>query len=244
MVPIYSTSAYLGLMFKDYTLIWDIFREFYESVTIYYFLLFLVTYLGGPEKLIILLNDKSQQSHVAPCNYLLPDWTMGATFYYNCRFGVLQYVIVRAICAFITCILIYFGYYGDGTFQLDRGYIYIQFINNASQIWAMYCLILFYLATEVDLHAIRPLYKFICIKAVVFFTFWQALGIALLVKINWVEATQTYSVENASTGLQDFLICIEMFFAAWAHWVSFPYDEFSDPTTTNNNYDKLNEISN
>jgi hypothetical protein len=63
---------------------------------------------------------------------------------------------------------------------IARGYPYILFINNFSQCWALYCLVLLYEATAEELAPLKPLAKFLCVKGVVFFTFWQQAMLTLL----------------------------------------------------------------
>lgn len=118
-------------------------------------------------------------------------------------------------------------YYTSGDFSAKNSYPYITLLTNASQIWAMYSLVMFYHALKDDLAMIRPIPKFLCIKAVVFFTFWQSVLVAGLVHFRVIGATETYSSENVSTGLQDFIICIEMMLASVAHLYAFPHREFA-----------------
>lgn len=62
------------------------------------------------------------------------------------------------------------------------------------------------------------------LQAVVFLTFWQSVAINLAVKFGWlkVEKFSTYDTDDVAAGLQNFLICIEMFVAAIAHAHAFP----------------------
>ncbi|XP_074585457.1 protein LAZ1 homolog 2-like [Curcuma longa] len=91
-------------------------------------------------------------------------------------------------------------------------YPYIAIVINFSQMWALYCLIKFYNVTHHRLQAIKPLSKFISFKAIVFATWWQGVGIALICDFDILP--KQGKVQN---GIQDFLICIEMTIAAVAH---------------------------
>ena len=117
-----------------------------------------------------------------------------------------------------------------GRFEWGNVWTYCMLINNFSQAWALYVLMLFYIAMHEELKPLNPLRKFVTIKLVVFFSFWQGLAITLLAAAGWLKPTaslRTYQdTEDFTGGLQDFVICIEMFFAAVGFAWSFPPRDF------------------
>ncbi|XP_037062362.1 transmembrane protein 184C-like [Peromyscus leucopus] len=116
------------------------------------------------------------------------------------------------------------GVYGEGNLSFSNAWTYLVVINYLSQVFAMYCLLLFYEVLKEELSPIQPLGKFLCVKLVVFASFVQAGLIALLVKVGVISEKHTWewqSAEAVATGLQDFMMCIEMLFVAIAHLYSF-----------------------
>ena len=63
--------------------------------------------------------------------------------------------------------------FGEGHYDTDKFYLYYVILVNISQCWALWCLVLFYHEFREDLAPIRPLPKFLIIKAVVFVSWWQ-----------------------------------------------------------------------
>ena len=110
------------------------------------------------------------------------------------------------------------NYYCEGCFRLDRAYGWVTLATNFSQLWAMYCLVLFYHVFIKELQHIQPLGKLLCVKAVVFFSFYQEVGVTICVALGWITATENpastnscFSKEDVARGFQDFLICSKFF---------------------------------
>lgn len=82
-------------------------------------------------------------------------------------------------------------------------------VLNFSQSWALYCLVHFYAITKDELAHIKPLYKFLTFKSIVFLTWWQGVAIALLYAIGLFKSPIAQSLQFKSS-VQDFIICIEV----------------------------------
>ncbi|XP_057507086.1 protein LAZ1 homolog 2 isoform X3 [Actinidia eriantha] len=228
MVPIYACESILSLWNPRLSLACDILRNCYEAFALYSFGSYLIACLGGEQRVIELLDDESKKLLSKPLlegadekpksrqrtfrNFFLQPHALGKDLLTIEKFGLVQYMILKTVCAFLAFILELFGVYGDGEFKWYYGYPYIAVVLNFSQMWALYCLVQFYNVTRERLQPIKPLAKFISFKAIVFATWWQGVGIALLCAIGVLPKGGKFQ-----TGLQDFLICIEMAIAAVAH---------------------------
>jgi hypothetical protein len=179
MVPVYALCSFFSLAFPVAGPYLDVARELYEALTIYAFTWFVLAYLELDANLSFasfgeLLASKPPLPHMWPLTRLLPPWPMGTPFIRSVQTGVLNYVVVRPLTAIFSLSLTPFGYYKAGVIDGRNAYIYLASINSVSQGWAIYCLIMLYRATAADLAGIKVLAKFLCVKGVVFFTFWQA----------------------------------------------------------------------
>ncbi|RYY75858.1 OSTA/TMEM184 family protein, partial [archaeon] len=81
----------------------------------------------------------------------------------RCKFGVFQYVVTKNLMSIIICILASYGYYDEGDFRFTSFYLYSCVLNNASQCWALLCLLQFYFVMKDELAIWRPVGKYTCI---------------------------------------------------------------------------------
>jgi hypothetical protein len=252
MVPIYATEAWLGLHFIEIGVVFEILRDFYEAFVVVSFMQFLLTYLGGPVVLSRALAAKREGvPHLFPCCCMTP-WKMGPEFVRLSLLGTLQYVPISILVAATALITWWYGVYEEGEFNPASAFPYCALVRNCSQVWALYCMILFYQAVRDEMGAIRALPKFICIKLIVFFTFWQSVMIAALQRIDvinidnedflkaWAHKGVRKEVGNS---LQDFIICVEMFVFAIFHIYAFPHSEFQNPPPQKNTRGRRNPIA-
>ncbi|XP_021597433.1 protein LAZ1 homolog 2 isoform X3 [Manihot esculenta] len=245
MVPVYATESIIALWNSRLSLMCDTLRNCYEAFALYAFGSYLVACLGGEKRVIEFLENEKQKWLNQPLlegshenqglhqrsfiNFFCRPYVIGSDVLTIEKFGLVQYMILKTLCAFLAFLLELFGVYGDGEFKWYYGYPYITIVLNFSQMWALYCLVQFYSVMHERLYPIKPLAKFVSFKAIVFATWWQGVGIALLCSFGVLPNEGRFQ-----TGLQDFLICIEMAIAAVAHVFVFSAEPYhfvpaSDP---------------
>ena len=171
---------------------------------------------------------------------LLYPWQMGSDFLSNCKSGVFQYVVVRTLLTALSIPGYVMGWYVEGDFSPYSPYFWSIVISCLSQMFALYSLFLFYHALHEEIYVLHPFAKFICIKVVVFFSWFQGVAIGTLVQLGHISGLSEESEQSGHTaqevadGIQDLLICMEMFLAAIAFYNSFPVSEFSPDVVEKN----------
>jgi hypothetical protein len=122
-------------------------------------------------------------------------------FYANCRLGVLQYVPVAIFGAAMATLLELVGMYHEAKISLTSGWFYLCLLRNISQFVALYSLVMFYHGSKKLLADLRPLPKFLSIKLVIFFTFWQKLVLIGLKKYDLLPIHALYETQYESGAL-------------------------------------------
>jgi len=225
MIPIYAFSSWLDLMFKDQSFYFTLVRDCYEAYVLYMFFRLLIELSDGEEALVQKLEQVSQMRCSCPmcCMHIKP----GRIFMHRCKQMLLQFVVLKPIMAVAIFLMEILDVYDEGNFAANRGYLYITIIYNVSFTLALYFLFLFYEATKDILKQFRPIEKFLCIKAVIFFSYWQSIAIAVLIHMNlWIKASGDWTLGDVAMGINNFLICVEMFPLAVLHARSFGYASF------------------
>ncbi|GAA6044171.1 hypothetical protein JCM8097_007217 [Rhodosporidiobolus ruineniae] len=228
MVPVYSVAALISLYSLDLAFFIDAFRDVYEAFVIYCFFQLLVEYLGGERSLLITLHGRPPHPHPAPIRWCLPPMDASDPFtFLGLKRGILQYVQLKPILAVLTVVLKAFGKYDDGHLAKDSGYTYVSIVYNLSVSLSLYCLAMFWVATHDDLKPYRPMPKFLCVKGLIFATFWQGFAVSILVALGLIRSDR-YETEQLSLAIQDTLIALELPLFAFLHLYAFSYTDYID----------------
>jgi hypothetical protein len=177
----------------------------------------------------------SSVNHIqkAPCPCCIPAQEkkspagIAAATLHQCEVMAMQFVVFKPLLATAPFFVEICGYdydghppiATDGNIDWFSARLYIMILGNLSVSLAFYGLLCFFHLTEKDLAWCKPWPKFLCVKGVVFMTFWQDILLQCMSGSGVVDARSAGQIQNL-------LICIEMFMASIAHFYIFPYEEW------------------
>ncbi|XP_075890864.1 transmembrane protein 184ba isoform X2 [Nelusetta ayraudi] len=235
IVPIYAFDSWLSLLFftnDQYYVYFDTVRDCYEAFVIYNFLSLCYEYLGGESAIMAEIRGKPIESSCMYGTCCLRGKAYSIGFLRFCKQATLQFCVVKPLMAIITVVLQAYGKYRDGDFDVASGYLYITIIYNISVSLSLYALFLFYFSTRELLSPYSPMLKFLMVKSVIFLSFWQGLLLAILETCGAIPQINSLEVSvgegTVAAGYQNFIICVEMFFAALALRHAFTYRVYMD----------------
>lgn len=121
--------------------------------------------------------------------------------------------------------------YQNGYAGVKSGYIWSGVVYNISITISLYALAMFWVCMSVDLKPFRPMPKFLCIKGIIFASYWQGFMLSIFVALGFVSSkVPGYTPDNLAAAIQDALICIEMPLFAIAQWYAFSWKDYADVT--------------
>lgn len=228
MPPVYAVVSFFSYRyFRSYTY-YSLSETIYEAITLSAFLLLLVEYVastaaGHSSEGALARKDKQTLPIPFCC------WRYRPTkpyFMYALKWSVMQYVVIRPAVSIAGIICEAFNVLcASGSYSVHYAEVYLESVDFISISIALYGLILFYGLTKEELVGRRPLAKFLSIKLIVMFTFYQSFVFNAL-KDRVIHGTEFWTSTNIADGLNALTICIEMiFFSAFMMW-AFSWKEY------------------
>lgn len=200
-------------------------REVYEAFVIYTFFSLLTDMLGGEKNIIIMTSGREPVSHPGFL-YWLPkiDMSDPKTFL-SIKRGILQYVWLKPFICFGTIFFEAIGVMDTSDMSWRSLYFWLTLVYNFSVSLSLYSLAIFWKTLWNDLKPFSPVGKFLCVKLIIFASYWQGMILAFL---NFFQLLPKVEGKG-SIGLciQNGLLCVELIFFAIGHFVSFSYVPFT-----------------
>lgn len=212
MAPLYAIVSFVGLMDflggEAFFMLLESIKECYEALVIAKFLALMYSYLNiSMSKNIVPDEIKGReihhsfpmtlfQPHTVRLDHhtlkLLKQWTW-------------QFVVIRPVCSLLMIALQLLEWYTSPISWI------FTIVLNISVSLALYSLVVFYHVFEKELKPHNPLAKFLCIKGIVFFCFWQGLVLEMLAAVGIIRSQYSWlDVAHIEQGIQNVLVCLEM----------------------------------
>ncbi|KAF9652543.1 DUF300-domain-containing protein [Thelephora ganbajun] len=214
MPPVYALIAFFSYrFFREFTY-YELVQPKPKAITISAFLLLLIEYVastasGHEVDKAMARKEKTALPIPLCCMRYRPT---KPHFMYTIKWSVLQYVIVRPAASIAGIVCEYYGVLCPSlAWSPYYAQVYISAIDFVSITVALYGLLVFYGLTKDELKGKRPLAKFLAIKLIVFFTFYQSFLFSML-QGRVIHATQYWTEANIANGLKALATCIEASF--------------------------------
>ncbi|WWC60659.1 uncharacterized protein I303_103234 [Kwoniella dejecticola CBS 10117] len=203
----------------------------YEAITLSAFLMLLMELVSmntTDQQLKTALAEKDKKKFPFPFNF----WRFRASkpyFWHALSFSVMQYVILRPLISIVGIICLYYGVLCPGEYSIHFAEVYLEAVDFVSISVALYGLIVFYVLCKDELKGRKPLNKFLAIKLIVFFTFYQSFVFSILQTHGVIHGTILWTATNVSDGLSALCTCVEMvFFSIYMGW-AYNWTDYTDP---------------
>ncbi|KAK5779556.1 hypothetical protein RI543_003448 [Arxiozyma heterogenica] len=92
--------------------------------------------------------------------------------------------------------------------------------------WSLYNLALFWKCLYDDLKQYKPWMKFMCVKLIIFASYWQGMILKFLSFTGKLHIDSEINGENVPYIYQNGLLCIEMIGFAILHFLAFPWTDY------------------
>lgn len=178
------------------------------------------------------MHGREPVHHLWPLNHCLPkvDISDPHTFL-RIKRGILQYAWLKPVLGLATIIMKSTHVYREGYLGLNSGYMWSGIAYNISVTLSLYSLGMFWVCMSKDLQPFRPMPKFLCVKLIIFASYWQGFFLSILVWLGAIpDNVEGYTQDNLAAAIQDALICCEMPIFAIAHWYAFSWHDYADVT--------------
>ncbi|KAK0287904.1 hypothetical protein LTS00_009749 [Friedmanniomyces endolithicus] len=250
MIPIYSSVQFLSYLFYRKAVYFQVLGNCYEAFAIASFFTLLCHYVAPN-----LHDQKDYFRGLAPLNWVWGVFGLqkctggqnkgifrkprsGLTWFNIIWIGVFQYCFIRILFTVVSVITEELGRYCEASLSPAFAHVWVTAFEALSVTIAMFCLIQFYLQLRYDLAEHKPFLKVLCIKLVIFFSFWQTIIISLLSSGKGpLQPSAKISYQDIKVGIPAVMLCIEMAIFAVMHLFAFPWKEYvidkHDPANMN-----------
>lgn len=232
IVPLFALSCYSMLVnqtsvFNKFIL--EPIREVYEAFVIYTFFSLLTHMLGGERNIIIMTSGRRPVSHPGFMGYIMRPMDISDPYtFLGIKRGILQYVWLKPIICISIIVAELVGWYNVNDMSIKSVYLWLTVMYNFSVTLSLYCLAMFWKILFDDLKPFKPVGKFLCVKLIIFASYWQGVLLAILNAFQILPGGSE-AAENGSIGIciQNALLCVELIAFGIGHWFSFSYKPFT-----------------